>query len=265
MKNKTLNILLYQWKDLFRGKWVAIYGLVFLSITDLLIRFAGGGDKALVSLTNVMLLFIPLISIVYGVLYLYQSREFIELLLSQPLDRKSLFWGLYGGLALPLAAAYVIGAGLPLAYLGVLATDAAGSALMVLGLGAMLTLVFIGLGYVLGLKFFDDRIKGLGFALVIWLFLAVLYDGFILLVVYLFGDYPLERIVLGISLINPVDLARIFVLLKFDISALMGYTGAVFHRFFGNSTGMLLSGAMILFWLGIPLWRGVRRFAKKDF
>lgn len=262
---KTLKILEYEWKDLFRGKWIIGYGLIYLLLTDALIRFGGSGPKALLSLTNVMLLFIPLISMVYGVLYLYQAREFVELLLAQPLDRKSLFWGLYGGLSIPLILSYVVGAAIPLGWHGILLSADAGSALMVLGLGAALTLVFIGLGFLLGLSFYEDRIKGLGFSLVIWLFLAVLYDGFILLIVYILGDYPLEKPILAISMLNPIDLARIIVLLKFEVSALMGYTGAVFNRFFGSWVGMAVAFGFILLWLVIPLWRGVKVFAKKDF
>ena len=44
----------------------------------------------------------------------------------------------------------------------------------------------------------------------------------------LFADYPIERPMLGLMLANPVDLARVVLLLRFDVSALMGYTGAVF-------------------------------------
>jgi Cu-processing system permease protein len=40
--------------------------------------------------------------VVLGAMYLYSSREYIELLLTQPIERSSLFLGLYGGLALPL-------------------------------------------------------------------------------------------------------------------------------------------------------------------
>jgi hypothetical protein len=40
-----------------------------------------------------------------------------------------------------------------------------------------------------------------------------------------------------LSALNPIDLGRILFLMKFDIAALMGYTGAVFQRFFGSGLG----------------------------
>lgn len=260
-----MTIVSYQWKNLFRDKWLIGYALIYLVLTDALIRFGGGGPKALMSLSNIMLLFVPLVSLIYGVIYLYQSREFVELLLAQPLDRKSLFAGLFGGLAIPLCLAFVVGAGLPLFYSGAWVQAGWETMLTVFGLGIALSLIFVAIGYLFGLKYFHERVKGFGFALLSWLFLAVLYDGLILLVVSTFRDYPLEKAMIGLSVINPIDLARIGVLLKFDISALMGYTGAVFSRFFGSYLGLLVSIGLLMLWVAIPTWQGLRLFNKKDF
>lgn len=262
---KALTVLTYQWKDLFRDKWLIGYSLIYLILTDSLIRFGGGGPKALLSLSNIVLLFVPLISLVYGVLHLYQSKEFVELLLAQPLHRKSLFTGLYGGLTIPLCAAFTIGAGLPLYYTGVWIETGAGTIATVLLLGIALTLIFTGIGFLFGLKYFDERVKGFGFALISWLLLAVLYDGLVLLFVSTFSQYPLEKPMIILSVINPIDLARIGVLLKFDISALMGYTGAVFNRFFGSYLGFLVSVSFLLIWIILPAWRGLYIFNKRDF
>jgi Cu-processing system permease protein len=230
-----------------------------------MIRFGGAGPKALLSISNIMLLFIPLIGMIYGALYLYQSREFTELLLAQPLNRNTLFWGLYGGLTIPLALAFTIGVSLPLLYNGMFATAEPSAIILILGLGNILTLLFTGLGFWLGLTFFENRIKGLGISLVSWLFLAVLYDGLVLLTVFYFGDYPMEKPMLALAMLNPIDLARITILLEFDISALMGYTGAVFNRFFGSMMGISVATACLLVWLGIPLWRSRHKFEQKDF
>lgn len=262
---KALTITSYQWKDLFRDKWLIGYALIYLVLTDALIRFGGGGPKALMSLSNIMLLFVPLVSLIYGVIYLYQSREFVELLLAQPLDRKSLFAGLFGGLAIPLCLAFVVGAGLPLLYTGVWVEAGLQTIVTVFGLGVALSLIFVAIGYLFGLKYFHDRVKGFGYALLSWLFLAVLYDGLILLVVSTFSEYPLEKAIIGMSIINPIDLARIGVLLEFDISALMGYTGAVFNRFFGSYLGLMVSVSFLMLWVALPAWKGLRLFNNKDF
>lgn len=147
-----LHIAQNEWKSLIRGKWVIGYGLIFLILTDTLLRFGGGGAEVLLSISNVMLLFIPLVGMIYGILYIYQSREFVELLLTQPINRKTLYWGLFGGISLPLTAAFILGSILPLSWHGIVMQDAVASA-MVLGLGGVLTLIFVALGFVLGLAF----------------------------------------------------------------------------------------------------------------
>lgn len=254
-----------EWKSILRSKWVIIYGLIFLLLTDTLLRFGGSGSEVLLSITNVMLLFVPLVSMIYGILFLYQSKEYIQLLLAQPVKRQTLYWGLYIGISTPLMGAYLVGIMLPLAWHGLLSGESLIASLTVLLLGASLTLIFVALGFLLGLLFYNDRIKGFGFTIVIWFFMAVLYDGLILVLIFTLGDFPLEKFVIISSMLNPIDLARITVMLEFDISALMGYTGAAFNQFFGSSAGVLTSSAMLLTWMVIPLTVGLRVFSRRDF
>lgn len=255
-------LLRYQLRDVIRSRWLVVYALLFLVLTDALFRFGGSGSRVILSLTNVVLALIPLVSIVFGTMYLYNAREFIELMLTQPVGRRSLFAGLYGGLALPLAAAFAVGVGVPFAIHGGIAGQAAGFA-MLIGSGVLLTLVFTALAVLVALRF-QDRAMGLGAAILIWLFAAVLYDGLLLLLVAWFRDYPLESPVLVATLLNPVDLGRVLLLLQFDLSALLGYTGAVFERFFGSGTGTWVSLAALSLWVMVPLAGGLRMFRRKD-
>lgn len=264
MRRPWRTIVESEWRSLLRGKWMFGYALIFLVLTDLMLRFGHSGPEVLLSLSNVMLLFVPLVGMIYGTLYIYQSREFIELLLTQPVDRPSIYWGLFMGISTPLMAAFVLGGGLPLLWHGMVIQDPYAS-LVVLGLGAMLTIIFAAIGFLAGLWFYDDRIKGFGITMVIWLFLAILYDGLILLLIAMLGNYPVDRLILGVTMLNPVDLARILVLLEFDISALMGYTGAIFRDFFGSATGVLVSFGMLLLWIVIPVRAGLRQFKGRDF
>ena len=48
---------------------------------------------------NVILLLVPLIATMFGVMYYYNSREFTELLLAQPIPRRHIFIGQYLGIA----------------------------------------------------------------------------------------------------------------------------------------------------------------------
>jgi Cu-processing system permease protein len=257
----TAKVVRYELSNVARSRWLLAYAAFFAVVTDALVRF-GGGDKALLSLVNVVLLVVPLVALVFGTTYLYDARDFTELLLAQPVGRPQLFVGLYLGLALPLSAAFALGAGLPFLVHGVPAGQA-GTLAALLGAGVALTLVFAALAFLVAVHS-TDKVKGLGVAVGLWLALALLYDGAVLLAVALLADYPLERPMLGVMLANPVDLARVLLLLRFDVAALLGYTGAVFARFFGG-VGSLVAAAALLAWVAAPVALGVRAFRRKDF
>jgi len=86
----------------------------------------------------------------------------------------------------------------------------------------------------------------------------------LLWVIYTFNDYPLEKVTLALIAFNPVDLARIIMLLQLDISALMGYTGAFYKEFFGSNMGVLFSTSILMVWIVVPLWFALRIFCRKD-
>jgi Cu-processing system permease protein len=86
----------------------------------------------------------------------------------------------------------------------------------------------------------------------------------LLFLLFAFSDYPMEKFTLLMSALNPIDLGRIFIMLKLDISALMGYTGAVYKDFFGSAAGMFFTSIILLVWILLPLAWALRVFKKKD-
>ena len=261
--NNAAKIMRYQLRDIVRGRWLVAYVLVFGLMTDVLFRFGGTGDRVVLSLMNVVLLLVPLVSVIFGTMYLYHSREFMVMLLAQPVDRRSLYLGLYGGMALPLAGGFALGVGLPFLWHPGAGHYRAALTTLVLT-GVMLTLAFTALAFLVAVLF-EDRATGLGVAVLLWLLTAVVYDGAVLALVAMFQQYPLERPLIGLTLLNPIDLGRILLLLQFDIAALMGYTGAVFQRFFGSRLGEGIAFGALVLWILLPFVVGLRRFRVKDF
>lgn len=240
------------------------YTLLLLAATGLLLRFGGTGERALLSLVNVVLLLLPLVSVVFGTLYVYNAREFIELLLAQPVRRGAVYLGLFGGLVLPQTAALWIGVGGPLAVRAFAEPGVIRPLLMLLAVGTCLTLVFTAFALCVSVLI-EERSRGFGAALLVWLGCTVLYDGLILLVLTTFRDYPLEAPVLILTFLNPVDLARVVLLLTFDVAILMGYTGTVFAELFGTGLGIVAAFGMLLVCAGVPLIAGFKWFRRKDF
>lgn len=259
-----LKIVRYVILDVVRNRWVLAYGLFFLALTDVLLRLGGSGPRAMLSLLNVVVLLIPLVTIVFGTIYWHGAREFNELLLSQPVARGTLFHGLFAGLVLPLSIAFAVGVTIPV--LVQRAADAQTISLLLLLLvsGCALTAVFGALAVLIA-GLVDDRLKGLGIALGVWLVMTLAYDGLVLWVAMAFQDYPIEGAMLALSFANPVDLARVLLVLRFDVSALMGYTGAVMQRMLGSPLGIAAAIGGLAAWTIIPGLFALRAFHRRDF
>ncbi|GAB4413908.1 MAG: ABC transporter permease subunit [Bacteroidia bacterium] len=255
-------ILKYTLFDLLRNRWTLLYAAFYLVLTTGLFWLSGDTSQVLISLMNIVLLLAPLVATMFSITYYYHARDFVELLLAQPLRRTQIFMGQYLGIASSLALGLLVGLGLPLLLFGVGAVAADFATLLLSGM--LLSFVFAGVAFFIALHH-DNRIKGFGLALLVWLFFAVIYDGVVLLIMATLGDYPLDRFAVGASVLNPIDLSRLLVLLKLDISALMGYAGAIFRQFVGSGPGMVLAAACLLAWAVLPLWGIRHRALRRDF
>lgn len=257
-------VLMHELRNVPRDRGVLAYGIGLLLITECVLRLAGSAPRALVTLMNLVLVVVPLVTIVFGVISWHASREFNELLLAQPVRRRALFAALYAGLIGPLAAAFSVGLLLPFVLRASWMAEAWLLLFSIWASGVLLTAVFGGLALLIGVTV-DDRLRGVGLALAVWLLLTVVYDGGVLVVATTFSDYPLEKPMLALTLGNPVDLARTLVIMQSDAAALMGYTGAVMHRFLGSVAGSAASAIGLLLWTLVPAWLGRRTFERRDF
>lgn len=251
-------VIKYIFYDLLRTRFILLYTLFLLVSTFAMFQIDSDPGKVVLSLLNVVLMVVPLISVVFTTIHFFNSYEFIELMLAQPVNRRVIFFSEYISVATSLCGAYVAGIGIPSLLFG-----AGSSVFTLLFTGVMLTLVFVALAF-LSSVLTRDKAKAIGIALLFWFYFSLIYDGLLLWVVYTFSDYPLEKITLTLIAFNPVDLARIIMLLQLDISALMGYTGAFYKSFFGSHLGLLFSSSILLVWIALPLWLAMWIFSRKD-
>ena len=109
-----------------------------------------------------------------------------------------------------------------------------------------------------------DKAKGIGLSILIWIYFAIVFDALVLFVLFQFMDYPMENTLVVLSMLNPIDLARVFLLIKIDVSALMGATSAVFKNAFGSLKGLALTVSVMTVWVALPLYISLRAFIKKN-
>ncbi len=251
-------IIKYVFYDILRTRFIVLYTVLLFVSTFALFQIGSDPSKVVMSLLNIVLMVIPLISIVFTTIHFYNSYEFIELMLAQPIDRRVIFLGEYLAVSSSLCLAFLVGCGIPVFLHGVNAAS-----FTLLFCGTVLTMVFVSLAF-LASVLTRDKAKAIGIALLFWFYFSLIYDGFLLWFVYAFSDYPLEKITLVLISLNPVDLARVIMLLQLDISALMGYTGAFYKDFFGSNLGILLSTLVLILWIVVPFSFSLRIFNNKD-
>jgi Cu-processing system permease protein len=250
-------------RDLIRNRWTIVYALFFLAACEGLLRMIGEPVRAIASLMQLVLFVVPLVSLLFGAMHVYNSREFVRLLLAQPIHRTAVYLSQYLSLSLSLGVGFALGVILPVAMRGGAIGDTGTAYLLLLVTGLFLTFIFVGIAFLISMSV-KDKGKGVALSLLTWLTAAILYDGAVLLLAHIFSDWPLEKPLIAATLLNPIDLARILMLIQLDFSALMGYTGAVFERFFGHGVGATVAVLSLLLWTAIPLSTGIFRFSRKD-
>nr|WP_298995502.1 ABC transporter permease [uncultured Allomuricauda sp.] len=257
-------VLKYSFYDLIRSRWSYIYFLFYLALGFVLLFLNNDLSKAVITLMNIIIVLVPLIGTIFGTMYYYNSKEFTELLLAQPITRSHIFLGQYLGVAGSLSFSLALGLGIPFVAYGLLKSNAIFDFTLLLVTGVFLTLIFTALAFNIAISN-ENKIKGFGYAVLLWLFMAVIYDGIFLLSLIVFEEYPLDTFSMVATAFNPIDLSRTLILLKLDISALLGYTGAVFRKFFGTQIGFWISILVLTLWIVLPILRLQYKANRKDF
>ncbi len=253
--NRIIKIILL---DILKSKIVVAYTIILAILSWSSFALEDNSAKGILTILNIILFTVPLVSILFSTIYLYNSSEFVELLLSQPIQRIKIWLSLFLGLSLSMVLAFFVGAGIPL-----LVNSPDNVGLMMLTIGCLISVIFVALAFLSAIVT-RDKAKGIGIAIMTWLYFALLFDGMVLFLLFQFSDYPIENAMVGITALSPIDLARILILLHLDVSAMMGYTGAIFKDFFGTTYGLIVSFLLLCLWAIVPFTISLKKFKNKD-
>lgn len=253
--NRIIKIVLI---DILKNKVILAYTTLLAVLCWSSFALEDNSAKGILTVLNLILFTVPLVSILFATIYLYNSTEFIELLLSQPIKRNKIWTSLFFSVSLAMATAFFVAAGIPLLFY---APNAVGIMMVVMGI--IISVLFVSLAF-LSAILTRDKAKGIGISIMVWIYFALLFDGIMLFLMFQFADYPIETIMVGLTALSPIDLARIQILLHLDVSAMMGYSGAIFKDFFGTNAGLVVSFLLLLLWIVIPFLLSTKKFKTKD-
>ena len=128
--------------DILRSKIILAYTLFLFVVAISMFQMEENSSKAMLSLLNIVLIVLPLVSLVFTTIHYYNSYEFIELMSSQPMSRTSILLSEFAGVALSLLSAFIIGVGVP-----VLLYAANDTGFALLFTGVSLTLIFASIAF----------------------------------------------------------------------------------------------------------------------
>lgn len=257
--NDFLSLAKYEVFNLLRAKWLLAYGLFFGGFAFAILQYGGEPEKTVASLMSITLLVVPMTSVFYATFYWYSTETFTALLLTQPLRRSSVYLARWAALSGGLAGTYLAGS-----FLGIAAQGAmSAGAFLLLTLGAALTFIFVSLGMLIAVLV-SDRMKGIGLALTAWLYVSVLHDALVFFAISAFQEYPVEIPGMLLMALNPVDLARVTLLMSLEYGAMMGYTGRILQKALSSAMGVSLTSLALLLWVLVPVAFGVKAFRGKD-
>ncbi|MBW6414058.1 hypothetical protein A7K93_01860 [Candidatus Methylacidiphilum fumarolicum] len=259
--DKLRNLFGREFRDALLRPWIWGSAVIFAAGSIGLLWATGDSRKALAAVTGLFPYLVSLLGTLGAAIEMAAEKGFFELVLPQPISRMIVFQAKFLAFSLAFGSALLIGL-LPLLFA---AFEAVGALVLSLLVGAILALacISIGSGFLFCL-FSRERVAAVGAVLVLWLYLAFLHDLVILWACKMGGGPAPDLLVISLILINPIEVARLAVVLQLDIAALLGITGAILSRFFSGS-GLIFCGMALALWIVLLNVLGSWIFSRKDF
>lgn len=99
--------------DMLKSRIIIAYALFLLMVSLVLFSLDDNPGKSLLSILNIAIIVVPLVCMIFSTIHYYNSYEFLELLLAQPMSRSAILWCEFAALCAALTLAILTGLGIP--------------------------------------------------------------------------------------------------------------------------------------------------------
>lgn len=258
-----------------RSRWTQIFAATF-AILALAIAGSGyvlsGGTgvqdlaRTATSLTELVVLVIPMMALLVGATSFSPERGAAELLFSQPVSRATIVVGKLLGLLEALTAAQALGFGAAgVVIFSQSGVEGLGGFLLLFGGSVVLTAIFLSLSAWMAGGDGRRRTRTLAVAVVTWFVAVVLFDVAALGIASLLRSGPASRVLMAAILINPVDAVRTGALLGIQGTAAFGAASLALLRFTHGAAGAAGAiAASLTAWAVVPAVLAIRRTVRAD-
>ena len=205
------------------------------------------------SLTQLVVLVIPMMALLVGTTSFSPERGAAELLFSQPVSRVTVVAGKLLGLLEALTAAQAFGFGAAgLVIFSQSGAEGIGGFTLLFVSSVVLTAIFLCISAVIG-SGARRRTRALALAVVIWFATVVLLDVAALGVASLLRSGPASRLLILATLVNPVDAVRTGALLAIQGTGAFGAASLALLRWTHGPVGAGIAIiASLLAWIVVP-------------
>jgi Cu-processing system permease protein len=217
------------------------------------------------SLINLSGFIIPLFALLLGVFSFISNKEYLELLVAQPVSRYQVIIGKFVGLVLTLLSATILGFTLPgILVAFVIGTEGALGYGLVILFSLFLGIIFTGMA-ILIVQISNRQQIALGISIGVWIFFEVIYGLLILgSTLYLVPSVLKMTLIFGL-MGNPIDIFRVLSLIAVGGLEFFGPAGATLLKMTGSEGMAMFYGFIgLLVWLFIPVLVSLKIFSRQN-
>jgi len=261
--NKILLIGQKESRESLRNRWFIVYAVSFSALA-LLLLFIGsskstiggytGFGRTAASLINLILLFIPLISLTIDSIAISVEREnkTLPYLLSHPVSKSEILLGKYIGILISIWLTLIFGFGISGI---VISTQGIGQGLsgyiMVMLLSGLLASSFLSIGFIVSVMS-SRTSKSVGIAVFLWLAFLIFGDLGVMGSAISMDLGPQKLFFLTAA--NPAEAFKIASILTLSQRVeILGPAGVYAVRVFGETLVFIILLSVLFFWTLIPL------------
>lgn len=274
MNHPAILIALQEFTLNRRNRWVTSFAGIFVLLTFFISYFgmvtsgySGFQDfaRTSTSLINLTGFLIPLFALILGVFSFISNREYLEMLVTQPISRYQVIVGKYLGLLLTLLIATIIGFSVPGILISLtIGTEGALNYAMVILCSMLLGIIFTGCAILIA-QVANRRQVTLGIAIGVWIFFEIVYGLIILGATLYLPPHILKSVLMFGLLGNPIDIFRVLSLLAIGGAEFFGPAGATLIKLVGSKwLAMSFGFFALILWAVLPLFFSLRIFSRQN-
>lgn len=258
----------------FRNRWIlgvsVLFGVLTLSIAYsgmVTAGYVGFQDfrRTGASIVSLVLYLVPILALMMGTSSFVSSREYLDLIVTQPISRRKIILGKYLGALMSFIISTAVGFGVSGVIIAV-RIGAEGSLRfgLVLLLSVLLGAVFLSLSFLLSIAL-RRRQAAVGMSILIWFFFVIFYDLATMASTAFLSHNTLKTSLMVGLLFNPVDMVRVTSLIAVGGESVFGAAGVVAVKLLGSmGTLVVLSLVILVSWVCLPLYISLRIFEKQN-